>query len=374
MKVHLFYPQNDLALASGAAHFTAPRVAHDLKISGEALPLWYGAKGDTFITQGVNARWYDDIVKTFGLEVDIFDGDGQGKTPAPWGWSAASRQVFLDNGFDAEQLPDNSTIERLRDLSHRRTSRVISEKLKECVDFDIAPSAVEATDIEQVIQIIETHRDIVVKTPWSSSGRGIFDTVNMDRAELLRQTEGLIRRNGSVMVEKWLDRIEDFAMLFDSDRRSVKFTGYSLFTANGRGTYEGNILLSDQQIATRLAQNIDPAHLEAIKSALCTVLTEIICPTYEGPLGVDMAIARTYDGGAILAPVIEMNLRRTMGHVAHRLANDILGEGVTGTFKIVPRDKTVRTYTARDKRLISGTLDLVPPGGKYSFLVETDNH
>jgi hypothetical protein len=63
-----------------------------------------------------------------------------------------------------------------------------------------------------------------------------------------------------------------------------------------------------------------------------------------------------------------------MGHVAHRLANDILGEGVTGTFKIVPRDKTVRTYTARDKRLISGTLDLVPPGGKYSFLVETDNH
>mgnify|MGYP001140241913 FL=1 len=48
-RLHLFNPENDIALATGSDNFTAPKAALALRASGAAPPLWYVDPGDTFL-------------------------------------------------------------------------------------------------------------------------------------------------------------------------------------------------------------------------------------------------------------------------------------------------------------------------------------
>ena len=56
---HLFFPENDLALASDLSNYTPPRMARATHAAGETLPMWYGRPGDVFICNGVNNSWFN---------------------------------------------------------------------------------------------------------------------------------------------------------------------------------------------------------------------------------------------------------------------------------------------------------------------------
>ena len=98
-KAHLFFPENDLALARDLARYTAPPAAVRLRKAGAALPLWYGANGDCFVAQGVDASWLDSVKGRFGMDIDVFDYRPERYSPVPWGWSKASRTYFESLGF-----------------------------------------------------------------------------------------------------------------------------------------------------------------------------------------------------------------------------------------------------------------------------------
>ena len=70
--LHLFFPENDLALAQDNASYTAPPAAVKLRRAGATLPLWYGDAGDYVIADGVNARWYNDVAGRFGLATKLY--------------------------------------------------------------------------------------------------------------------------------------------------------------------------------------------------------------------------------------------------------------------------------------------------------------
>ena len=42
-KLHIFNPENDLALAANVARYTPPPAAVSLRLSGALLPLWWAA-------------------------------------------------------------------------------------------------------------------------------------------------------------------------------------------------------------------------------------------------------------------------------------------------------------------------------------------
>ena len=98
-RVHLFYPENDLALARDIARYTAPPAAVKLRRAGLTLPLFYGNPDDSFIAQGVNSQWFRKINDAFSPGISIWRDQTGGVQHAPWGWSKASRQYFLDLGF-----------------------------------------------------------------------------------------------------------------------------------------------------------------------------------------------------------------------------------------------------------------------------------
>ena len=319
-KAFLFNPENDIALASGQANFTPPAAALRLRRAGRMLPFFLADEGDAVVCDGVNNRWFAEFRKFFGIKADIWPHTPEGYTPTPWGWSAAVRREFENLGFSADSLPSDIQLEHWRQLSHRRTAAAIARHIAAAGCLDLWPHAVEINDTETLRDILLSCGSAVVKHPWSSSGRGVafFDSDHTSPEQFLRQAAGAIRRQGSVMVERFMSDHYDFALLYKCTRARAEYVGPSVFAADSRGGYTGNIVAPEEILYAQLRSHISGQHLEVLISALSDALTSIIAPEYDGPVGIDLCVS---PAGQI--HICESNLRYTMGLIARAIARNI---------------------------------------------------
>lgn len=320
MKLHLFNPENDLALALGCRHYTPPPHAVAIHNAGALLPMWWAEEGDSIIAPEQIQTEALRLAGRFGLNGAV-GGDVRNVTQvAPWGWSLDAKRQLLRAGVDGDILPDDSSIERMRQLSHRRMSVEILTRLDSG-----SPIALETTDPDVVVEMERNNPGCYVKSPWSSSGRGVFCARSLDENALRRRAEGIIHRQGSVMVERGLDKVADFAALFHSDGVRVSFRGLSMFTTEARGMYSGNVVAPQSYIESRLSDMIDFDSLMEIISREEEILTELTATAYNGWMGVDMMV---YNDGSRrrVMPCVELNLRMTMGVVALKVS-ERLGVG-----------------------------------------------
>lgn len=374
---HLFYPENDLALAINLANYTPPRMARALHLSGETLPMWYGAPGDAFICHGVNDRWFRRMADAFGLQTDVFPHRPELYTPQPWGWSAASRRAFIDAGFNATQLPGDEQLTRIRELSHRRSSVLIAESLTQMLpEINFTRPAVEASSVESALDAISAFNgNAVLKSPWSNAGRGITFIKGFSEEALLKRLDDTIAAYGSVLIEPHHNNVCDFALLFDAlPGGQVCFKGLSVFETDARGAYARNVIASDQILFARLEKYVASSTLRLVAEKLESILSTMISDCYAGPLGVDMLI--TAEG--VLDPCVELNLRNTMGHVSHSLAKNVLAPGIVADFysemkATEPVDDPLAGLGIDSGRLYSGALTLNPPGCPFRFCLAVRN-
>lgn len=367
-KLHLFCPENDLALARNLAHYTPPPAAARLKSSGECLPLWFGDPGDRFVSSGINARWLDGMQASFGMDVQPFDYRTDGLTPTPWGWSKASRLDFERLGFAACSLPSDSALECLRLLSHRRTAAQVANILIQNFGLHIAPAAVEIKSDEELEAYLATDNFTMFKLPWSSSGRGLIPYSPDEYLRKLPQLKGVIARQGSIMAEQRHSRRSDFAMLYHMAQGKATPAGISFFTTDASGAYTGNVLMPQERITEVLAAQCHRPTFEALEGALGQALEKVIGSDYEGPLGVDMM---TIEGSNTLA-LCEINLRNTMGHVATTLYSRYIHSGAEGVFAIAARTGQSAAQRSELPQIINaklrrGTLFLNAPGSFFDI-------
>lgn len=359
-RIHLFNPENDLALAFGGSNYTPPANALALHNAGAALPLFYGESGDMVIGGEIDKSWVAEMVDRFDLGVSLFDGYYPLECEAsPWGWSLDARRQLEQAGVNQNALISPEQIERLRQLSHRRLTVEVMAQLAQSLPFEIPARPIEATTPKQVLDYHKEHGGCYVKLPWSSSGRGVFDASGLTDDVLLSRVKGMINRQGSVMCEQRLDKVEDFAMLFYSDGVQVKRVGYSAFYNEHGASYGGNIVANDEILGRRLAAIVGDDRLRLISEALQSILTLIIAPHYKGYFGVDMLVYT--DGSQVLvAPCVEINLRMTMGVVAWRLAQTVLADGLTARFSVSygNNEQSTKKAVVENNRLISGCLSL----------------
>lgn len=359
--VYLFNPENDLALVRDEPHFTPPAPAMLLRSAGQTLPLWYGEPGSQFICSGVNASWLDKMRSTFGIDSDVFDYSAQGKTPAPWGWSRSAREIFSDYGFTPEQLPDNQTLDIIRELTHRRNSITLHTLLPE--EY-LTERAVELSTYNDIEQYVNSHGEAILKLPYSSSGRGVIvvDTKTLERRA--KEVNGMLRNQGSVLAEPRIDKSSDFAFLFNVEGEKACFRGLSLFTTERLGAYSGNILLPQKDIEQFIIERSSPESYNAIMHGLSTALPQITGNRYSGPVGVDMMTVKDSEKLALC----ELNLRMTMGHLCLDFQTKYLTENARGTFSLTDQ-RTADDFITEGKRLKTGTLNLNPPGSRLHFLI-----
>ena len=367
----LFNPENDITLALDVAGYTSSRNVAMLHRAGAELPLWIASAGDTVIARDRDREWEKTVCGEFGLEGSCASQlIGNVSRACPWGWSRNAVWQFERAGVPPEVLPDEFTLSALRDLSHRRTAGVVNRRLADLLDMPLPPAAVEARDRSEVVEAVKRFDgEAVIKSPWSSTGRGVIDTRTTQPATVLSVADAAIRRQGSVLVEKALDNRCDFAMLFEARRGRVAFVGYSLFETAG-GAYTGNFMLPDDEIESRLAAMTGIEPLRKIKQALPLVLEDIIKGCYEGYFGVDMLVYSD-DGVMLTAPCIEVNLRMTMGVYARLWRQSYLAEGSYAVMKIAfgeTADEFQRPEIVGG-RLVSGTQRLTPHGRGFTMSV-----
>lgn len=374
---HLFFPENDLALASDLSNYTPPRMARATHAAGETLPMWYGRPGDVFICNGVNNSWFNAMSEAFALRTDVFPHRPEEYTPRLWGWSKASRRRLIAEGFSVDRLPDDAALDAIRSLSHRRSSVIIADALAAFLpDFRFTPPAVEAFTVDEALTVIDAFGgDCVIKSPWSNAGRGIAFTRGFSENALAQRISDIINAYNSVLIERAFDNICDFAMLFEStDSGDVRYVGLSLFETDKRGAYMRNIVANDIIIADKIAEFLPENILRPVADSLCAILSDYIGGKYRGPLGIDMLVART-NAGNILNPCVELNLRNTMGHVAHALAENVLAADKTAVFacNVNPDYKSplitdpLAGAIIVGNRLAGGSFCLNPPTSPFLF-------
>lgn len=317
-RLHLFCPENDSALAFNSPFYTPSKAAAQLRRDGSLLPLWWSGGSADMVLSPLAPQMAERVCREMGLQgcaVSHIEPT-EAVDCHPWGWSDYVRRLFMLAGVDSRYLPSPKALARLRGLSHRRVSIEILRHLGEQLpSMPLPPETVEISALSAL-----PRGEIYVKLPWSSSGRGVnhYPAEGPTAAELAH-IAGMIRNQGSVIVERALQKVMDFAMLFHSEGGAVTYRGLSIFDTDGRSGYTGNLVATEEYMRQVLGQFIPDVELHAVAAALEQVLTDLVSSHYRGWMGVDMMVYRDADGALRLNPCVELNLRMTMGVVAHLL-------------------------------------------------------
>ena len=327
MKLLVFNPEHDLALAANLSNFTAPHAGRQLRADLGFVPAIWAAANDFVLVENVEdaeRRFLRLTRRPFGrfiakellckLQFSAVD---------VWGWDLAIRAYLLRWGVEAVVMPTVTQIDAIRQLSHRRHAMQLLERLQ--MPGTIGRSC-ETDQMEMIADRLQSGEHLVVKAPWSSSGRG----VRFMEGDMNIYDKGWVRhvieKQGSVMVEPYYNKVKDFGMEFVSDGKGiVSYVGLSLFQTSN-GAYTGNILASEDEKEHMISRYISVDLLKAIRQKICTLMGVLLKDRYAGAFGIDMMVVRRDDGdGFLLHPCVEINLRRTMGHVAISLTEHCSG-------------------------------------------------
>ena len=175
---------------------------------------------------------------------------------------------------------------------------------------------------QEIDYCCHTWNRIVIKAPWSSSGRGVrfvdAETFSDNIRGWIRNT---LSQQGSVMIEPYYNKVKDFGMEFMVDSEGkVGYCGLSLFSTTG-SAYTGNLLATEYAKEQLLMPYLSAQVLSRLRIQLSEVLAQTVAPVYQGPIGVDMMVVTGRGSHAFLIhPCVEINLRCTMGHLALALS------------------------------------------------------
>ena len=281
-----------------------------------------------------NVRQYRPPKRIQQMEADLADLAQvweDTRFAGPWGWSLATKQRYSQMGIAEELLPSDDWLAELRRLSSREFAcGYIKDLLAEMKDERLLGSEMKWVD-NLNCQLSTTNCQFIFKSPWSSSGRGVFvaevekkdnqlSTVNYQLSIINRLQGFLSSQGGFVMDRFYADKVLDFAMeFFVNDDKRVDFLGYSVFHASENGAYGYNHVESQEELVERIG--IDPEFLQRLMAYHREHLSRI---AYRGPVGIDML--KTADGH--IHPCLEINFRLNMGILA-LLLQERYGAGCT---------------------------------------------
>lgn len=330
--VYLFNPEHDLALAHGAHNYTAPPFARQFRHDLRLLPAWV-APADSYIAIPDDCSIDEDSRWLHDRHLDITPihiskvADLGSCCIHPWGWDATLRYQLLQAGISPDYLPTDEQLDCIRRLSHRRTSIAVHESLGKA----FSPCPVELTTAEDVAAFMHSHPGCYLKMPWSGSGKGIYRVIDpTGDNHVPRWIEGALHRQGSLLCEVGLDRVQDFAIECMCRDGHTMLMGYSVFDSDFHSQF-GSGRVAPMEALHEMLLGMYP-DLDPVIGQVLMAIDNIIAPHYNGYLGIDMMLYWDKNGRIDLNPCVEVNLRMTMGMVTAAMGSR---HGLQGSFTIV---------------------------------------
>ncbi len=328
MKLHIFNPEHDLALAANQSNYTAPHAGRQLRNDLSFIPALWADEGDFVLVDDIDCA--QDKVRHLGdiyinkvefitkLQLrEVFKDTFLVDSVHPWGWDKAIVSELKAIGCPDIMLPPNHVLDSIRNLSSRRWA---AQNLQRGTVF--------ADSTEALRHAIANKGNAVVKAPWSSSGRGVRYVSTLketdssanklskggDLEACVKWAANIIKHQGGVTVEPYYNKVKDFGMEFEVKDGKVAYRGLSLFQTI-KGAYTGNLLATEEDKEALLSAYVSHDELTTIRQTIISKMEPVVRNIYSGPFGVDMMV---YSDGkqTLVNPCVEVNLRRTMGHVA----------------------------------------------------------
>ncbi len=330
--VYLFNPEHDLALAHGAHNYTAPPFARQFRHDLRLLPAWVAPAGsyiaipdDCSVEDDKN--WLSDhCLDVTPISISQIAELGPCRIH-PWGWDATLRHQLLQVGVSPDHLPSDEQLDWIRRLSHRRTSIAVHQAL----GGSFSPCPVELCTYEEVMSFAATHPGCYLKMPWSGSGKGIYRVIDpTGDNHVPRWIEGALKRQGSLLCEVGLNRVQDFAIECECRDGKTSLIGYSVFDSDFHSQF-GSGRVAPMEELHRFLVNQCPG-LDNVVDNVLKAIDGIVAPYYNGPIGIDMMLYRDDNGKIALNPCVEVNLRMTMGMITAAMGSR---HGLRGDFTIV---------------------------------------
>ena len=354
--VYWFNANCEEQVALGRPGLTPPQRVAELEADFQTLPMLLCVRDDVVLLREKPSSDFLRRMQALGFAIPEFvecSADGlaalaERKVNAlrPWGWSPDSAELLAPlvaglprgGGFDGElsrtQGPCWSAAVRQLYAKSWSAARLGEFLAVEHADYFCGTDVVgtTCTTTEQALAeigrlAVEGFDAVVVKAIYGSSGRGqIHCRGGQLRTEQHGRLENILRQQGQVVVEPWLDKVVDLSLHFDVGAEGeTAVAGWTRFLTDGRGQYRGSFVGSltaglDEEVKRFLyGDGRDARRLPKLGEQLAEWLAEPLCAAgYQGPVGVDAMVYRDCDR-LRLKPIVEVNPRTTMGRVALKL-------------------------------------------------------
>ncbi len=404
--IYFFNPTCELAVVNGSAYYVPPARLRAFERDLSFLPAFLAKQDDVVLVQDSVPMDFQKSLETAGFHLPMaltyeeclsFIQNVRVGRIFPWGWSPAAHHFLkrfksiCHESFKSSPV-FNWTIGQ-RDLYCRKEGLSVLEAvvINNCDNWlpskDDLPVICRTEDEIRALQ--QRWERVVVKAPWSSSGRGL----QVLKVRQYNQTNhqfisGVIQQQGFVTAGPWHEKIIDLSFQFFSfGNGQIVDQGLTCFMTDGMGRYTGNYI---EEISDHLDQKVAcfiREKKEQVKSYLMKALSESRYATeYNGWFGVDALVFRDTGGELFFHPCVEINCRFTMGAIALSLRDHISPES-SGMFKIYRGEsgalnsyyeemKTRHPLQITDKRIDKGFLALTPPTEQAQFgayLLVTNN-
>ena len=401
-QLYIFNATSEMAISNGTVSFMPNKVLTRFEHDLDVLPMYYADSQDIILVNQLPDSAFINNLKSKGVLIPQFkvfaealkDSDFLKQSKAglkPWGWSprmhyqltpfkTQCQKDFLDQ-------PNAYWKDNHKELYSRKMALSCLKHLVEHNPSDLYMSKdlfpVICTKLSEVVDLQKKWQQIVIKSPWSSSGRGLQILRKAFMNQSVEQAlGGALKSQGYVMVEAFVNKQSDFSVQFYADGRgNLDFREFAYFKTNENGQYQSNILgYIPHELKQILSPHVQKELISGLKDAL---IAHHIPDEYCGYLGIDCMLFKNSKGETKIQPCLEINLRYNMSVIASHLS-PYLHPNAKGSFNIFADSKSdfvtfnrvmseKHPFEMIDGKWLKGYLPLSSPNqnkqfGAYIFL------
>ena len=351
--IYLFNPTCEYAIANGSPNWQPNRLLQKMEADLSTLPLFFAGKNDfVLVAQMPNAEFIQSLQR-INVEIPGFILKNEAASNVeflklsknrliPWGWSPAAHQLLLPlkQSCSAEfrQSPLYQWKPEHREITSRKFAIEILQRVCTSIDADyLLPPELNpniCTTVNDFENTIRQWGKIMVKAPWSSSGRGLQPiTKTPVHPKVWEKLMGIVKEQGCAIAEPYLNKVLDLAFLFELKKGKVEFKGISNFCTNQKGQYEGNYLNGlPLNTEKEIVEFVNVVEREICEPLIKAIENSKMDSIYEGVFGVDTLIYSGEMGKLRINPCLEINVRHTMGMLSLQLEK-LVQPGKKGMFR-----------------------------------------
>lgn len=402
MKSRLFFfnPTNEMAIANGEVSYMPPRNLLKFEHDMAALPWLLGDDKDFVLVKEKKENSLEHlsgynwkIPKIISSPDDLPQTSRQNLWFNPWGWSPSVYKHFKE--FlpfvhpQWEDHPFSKWNDHMADLLSRETGYQLLKTLKEIKSdnenhyslISLPENPLQITKQEDLPDILKKlSPPLIIKTPFSASGRGLFRIRSLDDApEDSQWVKGMLKRQGKIYIEKMLNKIQDVSFQFYLTENSIKYLGHNFFYTEASGQFAGCAIGYPENDSSLFAdqKKVNEAILQATELLKEGLEKSEVYKHYTGPAGIDGIFFEDENGSLRLQPCLEINFRYNMGYAnvlfKRKMHPSARGRWKTGIFakeewqQFCKTEKEKHPVQMLDGNPVKGFIPFVDPNSRKTF-------